>query len=473
MSKRLPCPPAPGPLEDYAQSFDDLFGTLAQRRGFREYLTGLLVPRDRNKALTALAGMEPIVGAQGAPAQRLQFFLSESAWDMEAVNARRLRMVRDDPKRTPHERGVLVIDETGDRKDGTKTDHVAHQYLGSVGRIANGIVSVSSVWADEKIYQPLDVEPYTPAKRLEKGNSDPAFRTKPQIAAELVKRAREASIPFRAVVADCLYGENPDFQSALWRTNVPYVLSLRPHKGRWAEEEAAHTPEEAAQRMGWNSEEDPGAWKPIVRTFTDGHTEEWWAAEVSTLIGYGPEESFRLVAVSTDPRTLPTNSTWYLLTNLPAPGSLQARRSPFKAADLCEVVRLYGLRQWVEQSYRQIKGELGFSDFQVRSDLAIRRHWEMVFCAFSFCWWAYKRKHEVTCTDPAPEAQPTTENQPEPQEAGEKRSGLRRGTAGESSSVMAGSPAASEELAGPLGNAVALLAGVVEGAPATTTASAA
>jgi hypothetical protein len=73
MSKRLPCPPAPGPLEDYAQSFDDLFGTLAQRRGFREYLTGLLVPRDRNKALTALAGMEPIVGAQGAPAQRLEF----------------------------------------------------------------------------------------------------------------------------------------------------------------------------------------------------------------------------------------------------------------------------------------------------------------------------------------------------------------------------------------------------------------
>jgi SRSO17 transposase len=159
MSKRLPCLPAPGPLEDYAQSFGDIFGTLALRRGFREYLTGLLLSRDRSKALTALAGMEPIVGAQGAPAQRLQFLLSKSAWDMEAVNARRLRMVRDDPKTTPHERGVLVIDETGDRKDGTKTDHVAHQYLGSVGRIANGIVSVSSVWADEKVYQPLHVEP--------------------------------------------------------------------------------------------------------------------------------------------------------------------------------------------------------------------------------------------------------------------------------------------------------------------------
>src|SRR5687768_1274317 len=123
MSKRLPCPPAPGPLEDYANRFDKLFGTLAQRRGFREYLQGLLLPRDRNKVLTALAGMEPIVGAQGAPAQRLQFFLSESAWDVAAIEAHRLELIREDPKSNsaPHKRGVLVIDETGDRKDGTKT----------------------------------------------------------------------------------------------------------------------------------------------------------------------------------------------------------------------------------------------------------------------------------------------------------------------------------------------------------------
>jgi hypothetical protein len=467
MSKRLPCPPAPGPLEDYAASFDGLFDTLAQRRGFREYLQGLLLPRDRNKALTALAGTEPIVGAQGAPAQRLQFFLSESAWDVKDVNVRRLQMLREDPTTKPHERGVLVIDETGDRKDGTHTDHVSYQYLGSIGRIANGLVSVSSVWADERIYHPLDVEPYTPAKRLKKGRSDPAFRTKPQIAVELVERARAASIPFRAVVADCLYGENADFEGEMFKAKVPYVMSLRPHKGRWAEQEAAHTPEEAAQRMGWRSAEEPGAWKSIVRTFNDGHTEQWWAVEVSTLINYGPHETVRLVAVSTDPQTLPANTTWYLVTNLPAPGYGQAKESPFEEADLAEVVRLYGLRQWVEQSFRQIKGELGFSDFQVRSDHAIRRHWELVFCAFCFCWWAYAREHPTMFMDPTPQTHLVAE------EAGGKRRGLRRATTGESSSVMASGTTASKRMAGPVGNAVALLAGVVEGAPAATTASAA
>src|SRR5262245_47133754 len=71
MTGRVPCPVAPGPLEAYAARFDPLFGTLAQRRGFREYLQGLLLPRDRNKTLTALAGAEPVVAAQAGGVQLL------------------------------------------------------------------------------------------------------------------------------------------------------------------------------------------------------------------------------------------------------------------------------------------------------------------------------------------------------------------------------------------------------------------
>ncbi|MES4909055.1 MULTISPECIES: hypothetical protein [unclassified Streptomyces] len=77
VTARRPCPPAPGPLEEYAARFDRLFSSLAQRRGFREYLTGLLLPRDRNKTLTCLAGAEPVAGARHLAVQQLQFFLSE------------------------------------------------------------------------------------------------------------------------------------------------------------------------------------------------------------------------------------------------------------------------------------------------------------------------------------------------------------------------------------------------------------
>jgi len=144
MTKRLPCPPAPGPLEAYAGGFDDLLGTLAQRRGFREYLAGLLLPRDRNKTLTCLAGTEPVVGAQHAAVQRLQFFLSESTWDGEQGNARRLELLLADSATAPHDGGVLVIDDSGDRKDGSATAHVGKQYLDSVGKIDRGAGAVTA-----------------------------------------------------------------------------------------------------------------------------------------------------------------------------------------------------------------------------------------------------------------------------------------------------------------------------------------
>jgi hypothetical protein len=58
-----------------------------------------------------------------------------------------------------------------------------------------------------------------------------------------------------------------------------------------------------------------------------------------------------------------------------------------QAASLREVIRLYGLRMWVEQSYKHVKHALGWSKSQVRSDKAIGRHWQLVWCAFSFCWY--------------------------------------------------------------------------------------
>src|SRR5246500_2243476 len=138
MTRRRSCPAAPGPLEGYAARFDDLFTRMAQRRGFREYLAGLLAPRDRNKTLTVLAGAQPVTGAQHPAVQRLQFFLSESRWDPDRVNARRLELLAADPATAPHEAGVLVIDDSGDRKDGSKTAHVGHQWLGRDGKTGNG-----------------------------------------------------------------------------------------------------------------------------------------------------------------------------------------------------------------------------------------------------------------------------------------------------------------------------------------------
>ncbi|HEX5882333.1 MAG TPA: IS701 family transposase [Actinomycetota bacterium] len=402
MTKRRACPPAPGPLEDYAARFDALFGRLAQRRSFRAYLQGLLLPRDRNKTLTALAGAEPILGAQHAAVQELQWFLTESTWDHEQVNQRRLQLLLGDPATRPHDHGVLVIDDTGDRKAGTATAHVARQYLGSLGKTDNGLVAVTSLWAGERVYWPAHTSPYTPASRLPGGKRDPEFRTKPQLAVGLVQTARQAGIGFRAVVADCFYGDNEGFTQALGAAGVAYVLAVKARKGVWASADQAHSPQEAAHELAWTSPADPGDWTPFTRRFRNGHTETWWAAEAALpAAGWGPDQPVRLVVATTDPATLPKLTTWYLVSNLPRPG--QRACGPFPPAGLAELVRLYGLRNWVEQGYKQVKHELGWADFQVRSDRAIRRHWQLVCCAFSFCWWAWFTKqpgHQAAPSDP-------------------------------------------------------------------------
>ena len=116
MTARRPVTPAPGPLEAYCQHVDGLCGKQNQRDSVRRYLEGLLLPQERNKTLTALATTAPVVGAQQPPAQSLQWFLSESTWDPDAVTQRRLELLRADPLTTPTAQGVLVIDEHGDRK---------------------------------------------------------------------------------------------------------------------------------------------------------------------------------------------------------------------------------------------------------------------------------------------------------------------------------------------------------------------
>src|ERR671910_3197626 len=228
MTKRVPVESAPGPLEDYAAHFDDLFSKRAQREGFRRYLEGLLLDEERNKTLTALANTEPVVGAQHKEAQSLQWFLTESSWDPEQINRRRVELMLEDSQTAPQKGGALVIDETGHRKDGTATAHVGKQYLGGIGKIDNGVVSVSSLWVDERIYYPLEAEPYTPAHHFEGGKANSQFRTKPQIALELVERAVEMEIPFRAVVGDVLYGEHRKFKEGLEDRRIPYVLALKP-----------------------------------------------------------------------------------------------------------------------------------------------------------------------------------------------------------------------------------------------------
>ena len=152
---------------------------------------------------------------------------------------------------------------------------------------------------------------------------------------------------------------------------------------------------------------------------------------------------------------MPEAATWYLETTLPRP-----------EASLAEIVRRYALRNWVEQAYKQVKQSLGWSHSQVRSDVAMRRHWALVQCAFAFCWWA-------ECRTPRREAAPATEAVATGEETASQRGGKGgRFCVAPALAVLAAGAAAGAGLAGAGPDPVALLDGVDRPASPTATTDA-
>ena len=272
------------------------------------------------------------------------------------------------------------------------------------------------------------------------------------------------------MVADSFYGEDRGVKQGLRALGAGYVLALKPSHAWWHPEGAIGSVQEAAQAARWKSPERPGKWIKVTRTFRDGSSQDWWALEVVTG-PYGPDKQERVVIATTDPLTLPDLTTFYLVTNLPAPGSPRAKVCTLAVASLEEVVRLYGLRMWVEQSYKQVKHALGWSQYQVRSDRAMRRHWQLVCCAFSFCW--YHASHPAA--SPTQEARESWEPEAPlhtsvPADAAGTGKKNQRGTRGAATDVLAAGAAGGARMAGALDDAQALLERLVSTAPASCVA---
>jgi SRSO17 transposase len=120
----------------------------------------------------------------------------------------------------------LLVDETGDPKKGKSTDYVARQYIGRLGKIENGIVSVS-VWG---IVFPLVFDIYKPKDRLKAGDR---YQSKPEIAWHRVKKVMEKGFVVDLVCADSLYGESSFFLNGLDEMELESIVSIRSNHGVW------------------------------------------------------------------------------------------------------------------------------------------------------------------------------------------------------------------------------------------------
>src|ERR1035437_229466 len=138
---RKPTEPTASAVDAFCTQFDHLFNRHAARTAFRQYLIGFLLPREHHKALTGLASLVP-----GSKRQSLHHFLHDAPWEVAALNKQRLALWQAHPTLASHAAGVLIMDETGDRKRGHGLELAANQYLGKLGHTANGVV-----WSDQPV----------------------------------------------------------------------------------------------------------------------------------------------------------------------------------------------------------------------------------------------------------------------------------------------------------------------------------
>ncbi len=327
-------------IDNYCAVYRNLFVDVRSFEAFKYLHLGMIseIPR---KSLPAIAR------AVGLPNdQVLHHCLTESPWSVAALQERRLELILQQLKGKAI---TLVIDETGDRKKGTTTDYVARQYIGNLGKIESGVVSVNAYGILEQLTFPLLFKVFKPKHRLKPGD---VYQTKLQLAQSIVEELVALGFKIELVLADSLYGESHPFVGFLDRLQLPWIVAIRSNHGVWMPEEAEIT---------------YSNWHCFERVFSDGTTEQRYIQETI----FGRRLQWRYWLLTNDPATLPKNSTWSVMSHL------DERRDHFD-----QIGNLYGLRTWIEYGFKQCKDKLGWAGYRVTQYAQIERWWEIISSAY-------------------------------------------------------------------------------------------
>jgi SRSO17 transposase len=338
MTRTRPAAPTVAFIDQYCAQYRSLFSNVRHFEQFTALHLGLLA-ETRHKSLPRLGK------TVHADPQALHHFLANAEWSITELRAKRLALLRQAIGDTPV---ILCLDETGDRKKGHTTDYVAHQYIGNLHTLANGVVSVNAYGLLGATTFPFLFRVFKPKERLKPGD---VYKTKPQLAIEIVEELVALGFQFSVVLADSLYGESPEFIGALHRLKLEYVVAIRSNHAVWLP---------PGQRVRQTR------FRPFERVFTDGSREQRFLRETI----YGKRQAVRYYQVTTDPATLPPETTWELMTN--QPGKIEAT-----------VGNTFGLRTWVEYGFKHSKDDLGWADYRVTDYASIERWWELVMSAYT------------------------------------------------------------------------------------------
>lgn len=349
---RLACSTV-GFIDEYCEAYRHLFADVRSFQCFKYLHVGLISDLPR-KSLPAIARQ---VGLKDS--QPLHHFLHQAVWSSEHLQMSRVQIIK---QLLGDEAITLIIDETGDRKKGQATDYVAKQYIGNIGKTANGIVSVNAYGVVGNITYLLLFKIFKPRTRL---HPEDEYRTKPQLAVEILKTLKHLGFKIKLVLADSFYGESGDFVSTLRQFGFPFIVAIRSNHGVLLP---------AGQRVRYHR------FRAFEQALAHRRPEQRFIREII----FGKRRALRYFQITKGTEPSATAESWYIMTDLPG--------------DILQLPLLYSLRNWIEYGFKQIKNELGWADFRLTDYTSIERWWEVIFCAYlmvslhaqHFCWQALR-----------------------------------------------------------------------------------
>jgi SRSO17 transposase len=375
-------------LDRFLDRFAPLFGGEGNQGHARRFVEGLIHGGERRNAENIAQAMN------GGPVRSLQAFISSGVWqDRELLGEIRrsvLEVLGD-------EDAVWNSDETGFPKKGTKSVGVKRQYSGTLGRTDNCQVAVFANYSSAKGHTFMDRRLFLPLewaddsdRRAESGvPAGLIFRTKPQLALEMLADAVTERVPFRWVGGDSIYGNSPTFVQGARELSKWYVLDISSDVHVWTDEPQVIPPE---QRPKPNR--GPRNTQPLVK----GKSQQ-----VSDVVAALPSNAWRRITVaegSQGPRVFEYAEVWVWFSEESLPGPrerLLVRRSLGQEPELKyhrsnapadvpmkKVSEVRATRWTIEEDIQSGKGECGLDEYETRGWVGWHHHTALSMLALTF-----------------------------------------------------------------------------------------
>ena len=350
-------------IDQFLANFKDLF-TQTQMSNFRSIVYGMFHEYKR-------LNLSAISRKNNINYQNLQYFFSESDWNINKLNDVRLKVLQHQPTTRATADGVFALDDTACPKPHAKnTEGAQFQYCGPLGRDENCNVAVASCFVSNAKHFPIEFKSYIPEDQ-----SQPyKFKSKPDLAKELIENAVAKDIPFSTIVFDAWY-TSTDIIEFIASKNLTFVAETKINRS------ILITHPKTKQWIHLRAEQ-------IIPLIKEHYTHRLKHVEIPQQNGklkhvFTYSFQSRLKDCSTPLQIFFIFDKWsdsddknvhVLITNN-------------LTMSVKTAIFTYLLRWGIEESFRELKDNFCFDQYQVRDQQQIQRHWILSFLVWSLTYW--------------------------------------------------------------------------------------